>query len=96
MSEMAMRANTASFPSLRDRVVFISGGGSGIGAALVEHFVAQHAKVAFSDIDKAAGEALITKLAGATHKPTFVISDVRDIAGYQAALKTTIGTTVLR
>ncbi|MBC7623873.1 MAG: SDR family oxidoreductase [Aeromicrobium sp.] len=87
---MTPRANTASFPSLRDRVVFISGGGSGIGAALVEHFVAQHSKVAFSDIDEAAGEALVAKLADATHCPQFVVSDVRDIAAYQVALKSMI------
>ena len=41
----------ARYPSLLDRVVFITGGGSGIGAAMVEAFVAQKANVAFVDID---------------------------------------------
>ena len=31
----------ASYPSLKDKSVFVSGGGSGIGAAIVEHFAAQ-------------------------------------------------------
>ena len=41
----------ASYPSLKDRSVFISGGGSGIGASIVEHFAAQGSKVGFVDID---------------------------------------------
>jgi NADP-dependent 3-hydroxy acid dehydrogenase YdfG len=41
----------ASYPSLRERVVLITGGGSGIGASLVEHFALQGARVAFLDID---------------------------------------------
>ena len=49
----------AIYPSLKDRSVFITGGGSGIGAALVRHFAAQGAKVAFVDIavagERAAG-----------------------------------------
>ena len=40
----------AIYPSLKDRSVFITGGGSGIGAALVRHFAAQGSKVAFVDI----------------------------------------------
>ena len=40
----------ARYPSLLDRVVFITGGGSGIGAAMVEAFAAQKANVAFVDI----------------------------------------------
>ena len=44
----------ASYPSLSGRVVFISGGGSGIGASIVEHFAEQGAKVGFVDIDEAA------------------------------------------
>ncbi len=40
----------ASYPSLRDRVVFITGGASGIGAEVVRQFAAQGAQVATVDI----------------------------------------------
>ena len=51
----------ASYPSLKDRAVFVSGGGSGIGASIVEHFAAQGAKVGFVDIDEAASKALVAR-----------------------------------
>jgi D-xylose 1-dehydrogenase len=73
----------ASYPSLRDRVVFISGGGSGIGASIVEHFVEQGSKVAFVDVDEAASTALVKRLDG---KPLFLRCDVRDVKAYQAAI----------
>lgn len=77
----------ASYPSLKDRAVFISGGGSGIGASIVEHFAEQGAKVAFVDIDEPASQALITKIAGAGHRaPVFATCDVRDIVAYQAVI----------
>ncbi len=44
-------SNYASYPSLKDKVVFISGGGSGIGASIVEHFCEQGSIVGFVDID---------------------------------------------
>ena len=75
------------YPSLRDRVVFVSGGGSGIGAALVEHFALQGARVAFCDIDAAASTALAAELAPrCAHAPEFLACDIRDIAAYQALL----------
>jgi D-xylose 1-dehydrogenase len=77
----------ASYPSLRDRVVFVSGGGSGIGASIVEHFAAEGAKVGFVDIDEAASKALGAKIAAAGHPaPTFARCDVRDITSYQAVI----------
>lgn len=76
----------AAYPSLAGRVVFISGGASGIGASLVEHFAAQGAHVAFCDIDRAGGEALSQRLASSARKPAFHVCDIRDIASYRACL----------
>src|SRR5260370_10842596 len=77
----------ASYPSLKDRAVFISVGGSGIGASLVEHFAAQGAKVGFVDIDERASKALGAKIAAAGHPaPMFAKCDVRDVASYQAVI----------
>lgn len=77
----------AVYPSLSGRVVFVSGGATGIGAAMVEAFCGQGSRVAFVDIDGPAAEALAQRLAGATGgKPLFVHCDVTDIAALQGAL----------
>lgn len=78
--------NPTIYPSLRGRVVFISGGGSGIGASLVTHFAAQGAQVAFCDIDAKSSEALVADLGSAEKLPFFLACDVRDIPAYQAGL----------
>jgi NAD(P)-dependent dehydrogenase (short-subunit alcohol dehydrogenase family) len=79
----------ARYPSLRGRVVFISGGATGIGASLVEHFAQQGAQVAFVDLQEAAGRDLAERLAaeGAT-RPFFQACDLRDIPALQAAIAT--------
>jgi NAD(P)-dependent dehydrogenase (short-subunit alcohol dehydrogenase family) len=77
----------AIYPSLKDRSVFVSGGGSGIGAAIVEHFAAQGSRVGFVDIDEKASTALVKKIAADGHRaPLFKNCDIRDIKAYQAAL----------
>lgn len=72
----------ASYPSLKDRVTFITGGASGIGATFVEEFHAQGAKVAFVDLSEDEGQALSGRLAGSW----FRRCDVTDAPALQAAI----------
>ncbi|TWX72459.1 SDR family NAD(P)-dependent oxidoreductase [Colwellia sp. C1TZA3] len=53
---------STQYKSLKDKVVFITGGAGGIGASMVKAFRAQGAKVAFIDSNKEMAEALITDL----------------------------------
>lgn len=78
---------TAIYPSLKDRVVFVTGGGSGIGAAIVEHFCRQGAKVGFVDINQEASEKLVQDVEAAGHgKPFFVNCDLTDIEALRVAV----------
>jgi NAD(P)-dependent dehydrogenase (short-subunit alcohol dehydrogenase family) len=78
--------NYASYPSLADRPVVISGGASGIGESLVRQFAAQGAKVGFVDLAEAQGHALAKALSEAGHAVAFTPCDVTDTAAYQAAI----------
>ena len=77
---------SAVFPDLDNAGVLITGGASGIGAALVEGFAAQGSKVAFIDIDRQAGEALAARLGGMRHKPLFLPADLADIEAARQAV----------
>ncbi len=71
----------AKYPLLNDRVVFITGGASGIGEKLVEAFTLQSAQVAFVDTDDAAASTLIDRLTpNAAHAPVYVPCDLADTA----------------
>jgi NAD(P)-dependent dehydrogenase (short-subunit alcohol dehydrogenase family) len=77
----------AVYPSLKDRVVFITGGGSGIGESLVEHFCAQGAKVAFVDIAEAPSKVLAERIAAkGDPKPLFMKCDLRDIEALKGSV----------
>jgi NAD(P)-dependent dehydrogenase (short-subunit alcohol dehydrogenase family) len=69
---------SALFEDLRSARVLITGGASGIGAALVAGFARQGAKIAFIDIDAAAAEKTISA-SGATNPPLFRRADVSEI-----------------
>lgn len=80
-------SDMATYPSLQQRTVFISGGGSGIGASLVEHFARQRARVGFVDIAVEPSRALCERLAGeGLARPLFVPCDVSDIAALRTAI----------
>jgi NAD(P)-dependent dehydrogenase (short-subunit alcohol dehydrogenase family) len=76
----------ASYPSLVDRTVLVTGGATGIGATLVQQFAAQGAKVGFLDIAREPGLALARELAGSRHAPQFVEADLTDIPALERAI----------
>jgi NAD(P)-dependent dehydrogenase (short-subunit alcohol dehydrogenase family) len=78
----------AQFLSLRGRRVFITGGGSGIGACLVEAFARQGCGVAFVDVAEAASAALVAKLqAQGLPVPWWRKCDVKNIPALQTAIR---------
>jgi D-xylose 1-dehydrogenase len=77
-----------NYSSLAGRVVLITGGASGIGAAFVRAFASQQARVGFLDIDADAGAALVRDVAGECGSaPLFVPCDLLDIAALRAAIE---------
>lgn len=80
-------STAATYPSLRDRVVFITGGATGIGADLVAGFARQGAKVAFIDVDAEGAAALLDGLGEVAHRPLFQRCDVTDIAALRAGIE---------
>ncbi len=78
----------ASYPSLRGRSVFITGGGSGIGGVMTEAFARQGSLVAFVDYAEAPSTALVEKIEKAgLPRPWYRRTDVTDIAALQAAIR---------
>ena len=75
--------NSAVYPSLDGKKVFVTGGASGIGAALVEAFAGQGSQVVFVDVDAEAGAGLAARVAGAA----FVPCDLRDISALETVVK---------
>ncbi|MBA2079928.1 SDR family oxidoreductase [Rhodanobacter sp. PCA2] len=76
----------ATYPSLQGRAVLVSGGATGIGAAFVEHYARQGAKVAFLDVDEAGAQALLAGLGDVAHAPRFLRCDVTDLDALREAI----------
>jgi NAD(P)-dependent dehydrogenase (short-subunit alcohol dehydrogenase family) len=77
----------ASYPSLKDMPVVISGGASGIGEQLVREFAAQGSKVGFVDIAGDAGRKLEAELRAAGHTVAFAECDITDVVKYQSVIR---------
>ena len=80
-------ATSASYPSLQNQCVFITGGATGIGAALVKAFAQQGANVAFVDIDVNAATKLVDEIESEQQsKLWFQASDVTNAQSLQQAV----------
>ena len=77
--------NLPSYPDLRGASVFITGGGSGIGATLTEGFLRQGARVAFCQRSDAT-EFCDEMQAATGNRPLFLPCDITDVAALQATL----------
>ena len=77
-----------TYSDLKNKRVFISGGGSGIGASIVEHFCEQESEVFFVDINKKASNKLLSELKKkGLKKPTFIECSVLNTKKLQATIK---------
>lgn len=79
--------NYATYPSLAQRGVFITGGAVGIGSAMVEEFALQGSKVFFVDKNVAGAVATVERCVehGVAHPPEFAEVDLLDISALQQA-----------
>ena len=76
----------ATFHDLKNKSVFITGGGSGIGAALTDGFMEQGANVAF--VQRSDSTEFVTELKTKYgREPLFVECDITDIAALQSAMR---------
>lgn len=77
----------ATYPSLKDRVVLVTGGATGIGAAIVTAFAMQGARVAFLDIQDDAAEKMVGDLAEQGFAtPIYYPCDLTDTDALQQAI----------
>lgn len=82
-----MHSNSATYPSLEGRVVFITGGGSGIGASITRAFALQKAKVAFVDIAMAESRRLVDQVQRECgNSPLFLKCDLRDVSALTSSI----------
>jgi NAD(P)-dependent dehydrogenase (short-subunit alcohol dehydrogenase family) len=84
---MASATSTgAIYPDLAGKTVLVTGGGSGIGEAIVRRFAVQGAKTAFIDIKEAESRALAEDLSEQGRSVHFEQADLTDIAALRAAI----------
>lgn len=76
------------YPSLRGKRVFVTGGGSGIGAEIVAAYARQGASVAFADRDMVSSSALVASLAGEVDVvPMFIACDLANMDALRSAVE---------
>ena len=79
------------YNDLENKRVFITGGGSGIGSSIVEHFCAQGSEVYFIDINVSESKKLIDKIKKKNFSiPTFIECDLLNIKQLQQTISNII------
>jgi D-xylose 1-dehydrogenase len=81
-----MTPTGAVYPSLKGKTVIVTGGGSGIGEAIVRRFAEQGAKVGFLDYAKEPSEALAKDLRAGGASVHYEFVDLRDIGMLRSAI----------
>ena len=77
-----------TYSDLKNKRVFISGGGSGIGATIVEYFCEQKSEVYFIDIDLKSSNKLIKKINKKGFRvPKFIECNILDVKKLQNIIK---------
>jgi NAD(P)-dependent dehydrogenase (short-subunit alcohol dehydrogenase family) len=83
-----MKQSLTKFAGLDGALVLVTGGATGIGAAIVENFVGQGGRVVFLDINRQAAEGLITRLKpGSTVAPEFIYTDLKDVGSLKSTIE---------
>jgi NAD(P)-dependent dehydrogenase (short-subunit alcohol dehydrogenase family) len=77
----------AIYTDLEGKAVLITGGGTGIGEAIVRRFAEQKCRVAFIDIAREPSEKLARDLADRDLSVWFEYADLTDTDGLRAAIK---------
>src|SRR6476620_3214776 len=86
MSMAASPAHSfASYPSLQDASVIVTGGASGIGMEIVRAFAGQGSRVAFLDFDVDGGRLLAAELPAGCGRVQCEPCDPRDIDALRRA-----------
>ncbi len=83
-----MTSNFASYPSLANKTVYVTGGASGIGADIVAAFAKQSARVGFVDMDAAASKRLCQRLG---ENVVHAKCDLRDVNSLKEAFDALAG-----
>ena len=79
------------YNDLENKRVFITGGGSGIGSSIVEHFCAQGSEVYFIDINVNESKKLIDEIKSKNFSvPTFIECDLLNIKQLQQTISNII------